>query len=99
VSVLGLAKAAVRLEWNIYVSLARWAFRRPAVPAGGTALGYARMVTPVLALWIFGSAAETVAIHFIVPWEIPRLVLDVLDRAPDLGVAVGDVGIDGCSVE
>lgn len=77
-SVLGLAKAAVRLEWNIYVSLARWAFRRPAVPAGGTALGYARMVTPVLALWIFGSAAETVAIHFIVPWEIPRLVLDVL---------------------
>jgi hypothetical protein len=77
-TLLDLARAAVRFEWHIYVALARWIARRPEVPAGAAARGYARMVTPVLCLWIFGSAAETVAFHFIVPWEVPRLVLDVL---------------------
>lgn len=77
-TLLTLARAAFRFEWHIYVALARWVARRPDVPAGATARGYACMVTPVLCLWILGSAAETVAVHFIVPWEIARLGLDLL---------------------
>ncbi|MGH1564224.1 hypothetical protein [Mumia sp. DW29H23] len=69
----------VVLEKNLYVSLARWLVRRPDRGGpGATPYGYARMVTPMMGLWIFASAAEVPLIHVLVPWEGIRLTLLVL---------------------
>ncbi|SHM87219.1 hypothetical protein [Cryptosporangium aurantiacum] len=74
-----LARRAVLFELRIYRSLLRWIFRRPDVRGDGVEpFGYAQLVTPVLCLWIFGSATETVVLHFLLPWEGIRLVADIL---------------------
>jgi len=67
-----LVRHAIVFEINIYKSLLRWLLRRPSVPPGSTPVGYARMVTPVLALWIFGSAVEIPVVHLLVPWDALR---------------------------
>lgn len=71
----GWIVVGVRFEINLYVALGRWLLRRPAVPVGATPWGYARLVTPVIWLWIFGSAVEVVVVHVITPWLVVRLVL------------------------
>ena len=73
-----LARHAVVFEINIYRSLLRWVLRHPSVPSGHEPFGYAQMVTPVLALWIFGSAIEIPLVHVLVPWEGPRVALLIL---------------------
>ena len=73
-----LAWRLVKLEVQLYVALGRWVARRPAVPAGATAWGYSRLVTPVMGLWIFGSACELPLAHVLVPWPGVRLALLVL---------------------
>jgi hypothetical protein len=75
-----LARHGIVFEINIYKSLLRWILRRPSVPPGSTPLNYAQMVTPVLALWIFGSAVEIPVVHVLMPWDalrIPLLLLGV----------------------
>jgi hypothetical protein len=75
-----LARHAVVFEIDIYKSLLRWVLRRPSLPPGSTPIGYAQMVTPVIALWIFGSAVEIPVVHALVPWDalrIPLLLLGV----------------------
>lgn len=71
----GWIVVGVRFEINLYVALGRWLLRRPAVPVGATPWGYARLVTPVIWLWIFGSAVEVVVVHVVTPWLAVRLVL------------------------
>ena len=75
---LGMAKHAVVFELNIYKSLLRLLLRRPSVPAGFEPVGYARLVTPMLALWIFGSALELPLVHVLVPWHGVRIALLVV---------------------
>lgn len=60
-----VAREAVLLELALYRSLARWIARRPDVPRGAEPIGYARLVTPVLWLWIFGSATEVVVVEVV----------------------------------
>jgi hypothetical protein len=72
-TVLSLARHLVVFEVRLYRSLGRWIARRPAVPAGAEPFGYAQGVTPVLWLWIFGSATEVVVVHLILPWDAVRL--------------------------
>lgn len=74
----GWVVLAVRFEVALYVALTRWLVRRPDVPAGATPWGYARLVSPVLWLWIFGSATEVVVVHVITPWAGVRLALLVI---------------------
>lgn len=62
---LGLIREAVLLELALYRSLARWVARRPDIPAGATPIGYARLVGPMLWLWIFGSATEVVVVEVV----------------------------------
>jgi hypothetical protein len=69
---------AVLFEIGLYRSLARWLARRPAVPDGAVAIGYAQASTPVMWLWIFASAAELPLVHVLVPWEGIRLALLVV---------------------
>lgn len=68
----------LRLEVQLYVALGRWIARRPAVPDASVPWGYSRMVTPVMGLWIFGSACELPLAHILVPWHGVRLALLVL---------------------
>src|SRR3712207_4497633 len=75
---MGLVQRALRYEIGMYVSLGRWLARRPSVPAGAEPVGYARTATPVIWLWIFGSAAEIPVAHLLVPWEPVRTALLVV---------------------
>lgn len=73
-----LAKHALVFEVHIYVSLLRWLLRRPSVPTGHEPIGYARLATPMMALWIFGSALELPLVHVLVPWQGLRVSLLVI---------------------
>jgi hypothetical protein len=79
---LRLAWAALRLEVTLYLALVRWVTRRPDIPVGTTPIGYSRLVTPILWLWIFGSATEVVVLDVLLsrwwaPLRVPLLVLGV----------------------
>lgn len=74
-SVVALLRKTVQLEAGIWHSLFRWVARRPAVPADAEVFSYHTMVTPVMWLWIFASAAEIPAVHFLIPWEGARVAL------------------------
>jgi hypothetical protein len=81
-----VAGEALLLELALYRSLARWCARRPDVPAGATAIGYAQLVGPMLWLWIFGCATEVVVVEVVLRqvtarWaevlQLPLLVIGV----------------------
>lgn len=83
---------ALVVEVAMYRNLLRWALRRPAVPGGTEPVGYAQAVTPVMALWIFASAAELPLVHVLIPWEgvrIAALVLGVWTVVWMLGALAG----------
>ncbi|NUT37064.1 MAG: hypothetical protein HOV79_28745 [Hamadaea sp.] len=67
------ARRAVRYELGIWRSLARWVLRRPTVPAGAEAFGYARALTPILWTFIILSAIEIPMAHLLLPWESARI--------------------------
>ena len=73
-----LALRYALLEVKLYVALIRWCLRRKDVPAGAEPWGYAQLVTPVMWLWVFGSATELVVLHLVLPWERVRLAADVI---------------------
>lgn len=73
-----LAKHALVFEINIYMSLLRWLFRRPSIPAGFEPVGYAHLATPMMGLWIFGSVLELPLVHVLVPWRGVRISLLVI---------------------
>ena len=75
---LRLSKHALIFELNIYRSLLRWLLRRPSVPAGFEPVGYGRLATPMMALWIFGSALELPLAHVLVPWHGVRIALLII---------------------
>lgn len=75
---LGLAKHALVFELNMYKSLLRWMLRRPSIPAGYEPVGYAQLATPMMGLWIFGSALELPLVHVLVPWHGLRITLLVI---------------------
>lgn len=81
-----LAKGALLYELALYPALVRWVLRRPDVPQGATAIGYDRLVGPMLWLWIFGSATEVVVVDVVLRqvdagWahalQVPMLLLGV----------------------
>ena len=81
-----LAWEAVLLELALYRSLVRWCARRPDVSAGATPVGHARLVGPMLWLWIFGSATEVVVVEVVLRqvrtgWaeavQVPLLVIGI----------------------
>jgi hypothetical protein len=73
-----LARHAVLFEVAIYVALWRWIARRPAVPPSATAIPYSRLATPMVWLFIWGSAIEVVAVDLVVHhfgWTTVRIPL------------------------
>lgn len=66
-------------ELRVYSSIARAIARRPAIPYGGTGIGYHRPVLTVLFIFIGLSALEIPILDLIVhPWPIARITLLVL---------------------
>ncbi len=61
-------------ELGIWRSLLRWLSRRTDVTPGAEAFTYHRMATPVIWLWIFGSAVEVVVVDALLPWHTARIV-------------------------
>lgn len=62
----------LRLYRALYLAVRR---RRHGVRPGTETVGYARMVTPVMGLWIFASALEIPLVHVLTPWHSVRLAL------------------------
>lgn len=75
---LAWTKHALVFELNIYKNLLLWLLRRRSTPAGFESAGYARLATPMMALWIFGSALELPLVHILVPWDVVRISLLVV---------------------
>ena len=73
-----LGKEALLLELALYVQLGRWIVRRPDVPRGATPVPYGRLATPVVWLFIFGSAVEVVAFDLILSRWLTFLRIPVL---------------------
>jgi hypothetical protein len=75
-SAFSLARGAVMFELRLYRSLFRWVTRRPRVSGpSDEVFTYARTATPVMWLWIFGSAVEMVVVHLLIPWTTVRIIL------------------------
>ncbi len=82
----GLLGEALLYELSLYRSLARWVVRRPDIPPRATPIGYSRLVSPMLWLWIFGSTVEVIVVEVVLrhldqPWaatlRTPLLVLGI----------------------
>ena len=62
-----------------YLSIYRFVFRRPRVPAGAQAFSYHQMVLPLLLVFIVVSAIELVVVDVLLRrWEVPRIAMLVL---------------------
>lgn len=68
-----LARSFVRLEVDIWVSLARAVTRRPDL-GGGTPMRYAGAVSAIFWAFIVVSAVEIPAVHLLIPWPAARIV-------------------------
>ncbi|MFD3746087.1 hypothetical protein [Nocardia sp. NPDC058633] len=72
-----LARRFVRLEIDIWVSLARALARRPDI-AAGTPIRYAGAVSAFFWAFLVVSAVEIPAVHLIIPWPPVQLVALIL---------------------
>ena len=61
----GLSREALLYELSLYRSIVRWLVRRPDVPRGAEPIGYARLVAPMLWVWILGGAVEVIVIEVV----------------------------------
>jgi Bacterial PH domain len=75
---IALGRKLVRFELSLYRSLFRWVTRRPDVPVYAGAFAYFGAVAVVVWAFIIVSAVETVVFHVILPWEVVRLVVDIV---------------------
>ena len=75
---LRLGRYYARMELRLYAAFLLWCCGRKSVPSGTEPWGYARLVTPMLWLWVFGSAVEVVVFHVIIPWDGIRLIVDII---------------------
>ncbi|KQQ67294.1 hypothetical protein [Microbacterium sp. Leaf320] len=77
--VLNFLHRAWIAELRVYSSIARAIARRPAIPQGGTGIGYHRPVLTILFIFIGLSAVEIPILDLIVhPWPTVRITLLIL---------------------
>jgi len=88
-----LARRAWQIELGVWVSLYRFVFRRPRVPAGATGFGYHSPILTVLVVFIVLSAIEIPVVDLIVhpwPWlRIPLLIAGIWGVTWMLGLLLG----------
>ena len=88
-----VARRAIGMELAIWVSLYRFIFRKPAVPAGADAFSYHRPILSVMIIFIVLSAVEIPVVDMIVhgwPYiRIPFLILGIWGLTWMLGFLFG----------
>lgn len=88
-----IALAAWRAEIGMWVSLGRFVFRRPRVPAGASGFTYHAPIQTILVIFIVLSALEIPIIDLIVhpwPWvRIPLLIAGIWGVTWMLGLLFG----------
>jgi hypothetical protein len=72
-----LLEKAMRYEWLMWSSLFRWIFRRPVAEPGARTFGYASTASQLIIVFIAVSAIEIPIAHMLLPWAIPRLIVDI----------------------
>ena len=77
-TVLALARRGVTYELAAYRSLFRWVTRRPDIPSDAVPVPYFGAIAVLVWAFIVVSAIELVALHLILPWEIVRLIVDIV---------------------
>ena len=70
--------AGPAVEIRAAASLGRWVARRPNVPAGAAAYGYANGSAMIPIVMIVASVIELAVVHVLVPWQWLRILLLVL---------------------
>lgn len=70
--IIQLARSFVRLEVDIWVSLARVLTRRPDT-GGGTPIRYAGAMSAIIWAFIMVSAVEIPAVHLLIPWPAVKI--------------------------
>ncbi len=72
----GPLAVAVRYEFRMFATLGRALHRKADVPAGSTAIPYARYLRPLLtimlAIGVLEIAVTTLVVRFIIPWPVVR---------------------------
>lgn len=77
--VLNMLHRALVAELRVYSSIGRAIVRRPAIPAGGTGIGYHRPVLTILFIFIGLSAVEIPILDLIVhQWPVVRITMLIL---------------------
>lgn len=88
-----LARRAIELEIGVWLSLYRFIFRRPTVPAGATGFSYHRPILSIMIVFIVLSAVEIPIVDLIVhrwPYiRIPFLLLGIWGLTWMLGFLFG----------
>lgn len=76
---LNMLHRALIAELRVYSSIGRAIARRPAIPAGGTGIGYHRPVLTILFIFIGLSAVEIPIFDLIVhQWPVVRITMLIL---------------------
>ncbi|OMI33591.1 hypothetical protein [Streptomyces sparsogenes] len=69
---------AMGMEFGLLRALWRWARRRTDAPDGHAALPYGSAIKPIMWVMVALVPLEVLAVEFLVPWPVARIVLLVL---------------------
>lgn len=74
----GPVAKAVGMEFGLFRALWRWIRRRPDVPDGHQALTYGSEIKHIMWVMVFLVPLEILAVEFLIPWTVARIILLVL---------------------
>ncbi|MGW7259342.1 hypothetical protein [Streptomyces sp. NPDC054834] len=69
---------AVGMEFGLFRALWRWIRRKPDAPEGHEVLTYGSEIKPIMWAMVFVVPLEILAVEFLVPWSVVRIVLLVV---------------------
>jgi hypothetical protein len=69
---------AVGMGFGLFRALWRWVRRKPDVPEGYVILTYGAEIKPIMWALVFLVPLEILAVEFLVPWSVVRLILLVV---------------------
>ncbi|MEV0599876.1 hypothetical protein AB0I82_11350 [Streptomyces sp. NPDC050315] len=69
---------AIGMEFGLFRALWRWIRRKPDAPEGHQTLTYGSELKPLMWVMVFLVPLEVLAVEFLVPWPVVRIILLVL---------------------
>ncbi len=68
----------VKHEMGVFASLFRWIGRNKDLPDGATEIPYGKPLRQLMIVLLMVGILEIAAIHLLIPWRIPRIILLIL---------------------